>query len=238
MLNAIAEDLWCAEADLKMPGKIFFRCRMTLVRLENQALLLYSPIEITAELSQAIDALGTVRWIVAPNGFHHLYLRSAMVAWPEAEVWASPILPTKRRNLSFTGVLDGKIAAPWGDQLSYLNIKGAPKMSEIVLFHKPSKTLIVTDLIFHIHQCKNLRTRLLFKIVGSYRKVAQSRVWRLIVKDRQAASQSAAEVFGWNFQRVVMAHGEVLEVDARMQMAHALRWMLKRIPIPQAKLQV
>lgn len=227
MLRQVSENIWCAEDELFMPGKIHFTCRMTLVRLADKRLLLISPIRMSDDLAREIDALGQVTWLVAPNAFHHLFLRDSLKRWPEAEMWAAPALPKKRKNLSFTGTLDGELPQAWQAEIDTQLIAGAPKMTEVVFFHKPSKTLIVTDLIFNIQKYKNRRTGLVLRLVGAHKKVAQSRAWRLIVKDRRSAGKSAAAVFRWDFERVIMAHGNMIEDNAKANLKQGLTWMLK-----------
>ena len=56
-------------------------------------------------------------------------------------------------------------------------------------------------------------------------KTAQSRLWRLLVKDRAAAAQSVSTVLGWDFERVVVAHGDVIHDGARQRASDALSWM-------------
>jgi hypothetical protein len=46
-----------------------------------------------------------------------------------------------------------------------------------------------------------------------------------LVRDRAAAASSVARVLGWDFARVVVAHGDVLEGDGRRAVEDATRWM-------------
>lgn len=232
MLTQITEQLWYAEDDLFMPGRIHFRCRMTIIRLADDRLLLYSPIKIDDGLAQEIEKLGQVTWLVGPNGFHHLFLRDGLARWPDAELWGAPSLARKRKRLLFTGLLNGELPQAWQQDLETQLIQGMPAVTEVVFFHKPSKTLIVTDLVFNIQDFKNKRTSLLLRLAGAHKKVAQSRLWRFGVKNREAGGASLATIFGWDFQRVVMAHGIIIEDDARNRLKKALSWMLKDQTLP------
>jgi hypothetical protein len=71
---------------------------------------------------------------------------------------------------------------------------------------------------------------LVFRMVGAHRRLAQSRLLRLLVRDRAAAAASARRILAWDFERVVMAHGEIVDRDARARMTEALRWMLGGAP--------
>ena len=70
------DGLWTVAAPLKALG-LAIGTRMTIVRLANGELWLHSPIRPTAEIREAIDALGPVRYIVAPNLFHHMFAGEA-----------------------------------------------------------------------------------------------------------------------------------------------------------------
>jgi len=59
--------------------------RMTILRF-GDGLLFYSPVEMSGEERTAVEALGPVHAIVAPNLYHHLFLRAAIEAWPDARV--------------------------------------------------------------------------------------------------------------------------------------------------------
>jgi hypothetical protein len=49
-----------------------------------------------------------------------------------------------------------------------------------------------------------------------------SRWWRVGAKDKQAVAQSLERVLAWDFTRVLLAHGELLEADAHAEMERAL----------------
>ena len=51
-----------------------YTTRMVVIRLADGSLWLHSPIQFTSDLAKQIDALGEVRYLVAPNKLHHLFL--------------------------------------------------------------------------------------------------------------------------------------------------------------------
>ncbi|MEM1009866.1 MAG: hypothetical protein AAGJ35_12790, partial [Myxococcota bacterium] len=85
--------------------------RMTILRLEG-GLLLHSPVRIDASL---LEPLGILRWALAPNRLHHLY----MGPWIDAglEAWAAPGLPAKRPDLKFHAVV-GQDPHPFGEEVA------------------------------------------------------------------------------------------------------------------------
>lgn len=227
-LKEVAKDMWCAQGDLFMPGKIHFPVRMVVVRVDEGSLCLHSPIALDEETIGELKALGEVKWIIAPNKLHHLYVEKAKEAFPDALLYGAPGLEEKRKDIDFDHILDEDKCYPWSSVLQHKMVKGAPEMNEFVFFHELTQTLIVTDLVFHIQGCQNWRSVLLFRLVGAYRRLSQSRLWRLFTKDRNAAGASVREILSWDFKRVVMAHGAIVEGDdLHERMSQGLSWMLR-----------
>jgi hypothetical protein len=227
MLTALASDLWGAETDLFLPGRLHFRCRMTVVRLPTGEVLLHSPIPVDPPLAAAIDGLGPVRHLVAPNNLHHLFLGEAQARWPGATTWAAPGLPDKRPDLRIDRVL-GRDRAAWEDTLVPHFIEGIPWMAEHTFEHPASRTLLVTDLLFHFHagDVANWGSRTFFRLLGVLDRAKQSPLLRLQTRDRAAAARSCHALLGLELDRVVPAHGRVVEGEIRATLTSALSWML------------
>ena len=103
-LTEIASDLWITNQPLQFLS-LEVGSRMSVVRLPNQDLILISPIELDEQDYQALNKLGPVRHIIAPNLFHHLSIGSAKALYPEAKVWGVEGLITKRPNIAFDALL-------------------------------------------------------------------------------------------------------------------------------------
>lgn len=227
MLTAVTENLWYDEFDLFMPGKIHFRGRMTVIRIRDRELVLHSPIPIDDTLAQELKGLGEVRYIIAPNCFHHLHVLACHARYPDTYIYGAPGLDKKRSDIPFQEILGSTPPTPLQADFEQRLIAGVPSINEVVFFHRPSRSLIVTDLIFNIHDCANWQSRLLFRIMGAYKKPAQSRLWRSSTKDRNAAKDSVSQMLAWDFTRLIMAHGNIVEHDAKTTTTQALQWMLQ-----------
>jgi hypothetical protein len=196
---------------------------MTIVRLDD-GLWLHSPVRIDDAMANSITALGPVAHIVAPNLFHHLNIGPAIERFPNAKVHAPKGLRAKRPDLRID--FDLQPGSNRWPGLEAIEIDGAPELDEFVFMHRPSATLIVTDLVFNIHDAKGLMLPLVLRMVGAWRRLAQSKIWRRYTKDRSAAAASVRTVLEHDVRRVIPAHGDVLEAtDAREQLATALTWM-------------
>ena len=226
MLEPLGEGLWQSRFDL-FTGGVHFPGRMIVARLDDGGLWLWSPVPIDDTLAAAITELGPVAHIVAPNAFHHLHFRKASARFGDAQRWITPALAKKRPTLEHDELLTGETPAVWADTLDQLIVGGIPKVDEVVFFHRPSKTLVVTDLIFNIMEYQGWISGLVYRMAGAHKKCAQSRLLRSAVKDRAAAGASVRTMLKWDFTQVVMAHGEVLTDDARGQLERALTWMIE-----------
>lgn len=236
-LVPLAEELWAFEHDLYLPGRVHFRGRSCVARLDDGSLWVHSPNPLDDALAAELAALGPVRHLVAPNKLHHLHLADAMARYGDARVWVAPGLADKRDDLAAHGELralgDGA-PSDWAGQIDQLVIGGAPWVNEVVFVHRRSGALLVTDLVFNVHEVEGWISPLVFRMTGAYRKLAQSRLFRSQVKDRRAFARSGEALLQLDFDKVVMAHGEpLLAPDAegrtpRERLETALGWMLQR----------
>src|SRR5512141_1131626 len=81
-LRALAPDLWVADRAQTFYG-LPVGTRMTVIRLADGSLLLHSPVELDAGLRAELDAVGRVRYAVAPNRVHHLYAGRVATSYPD-----------------------------------------------------------------------------------------------------------------------------------------------------------
>lgn len=224
-MKQLDSDLWVADQSLRIAG-LELGARMTVVRLTDGGLWLHSPIRPTPELLRDVGALGRVAALVAPNRFHHLFVAQWMEAFPDASVFVAPGLQTKRPDLAAAQVLTDEAPALWKGTLEQVQLGGLPMTNEVVFFHPSSRTLIATDLAFHIGEERPLLTRLSFRLSGAYRRLAPTLLERLLVRDRGAFVPSLQRILQWPFERVIVAHGTVLEKGGRRQLADGYAWIL------------
>lgn len=221
----VAGQIWERSHDIQMLPGVLLPARMLVVRLAGRSLALWSPVPLDDDAVSAIRALGDVTTILAPNNYHHLYLRGAMERFSEAMVWVAPGLPAKRKDLRLTHTLGPGASPPWAADLKPLFLAGAPRMDETVLLHHATSTLIVTDAVFNITQVRGPLSRTMFRLMGSYGRPVQSRVWRSVVTDRAAMAASTRAVLAEDFDRLIMAHGDVIDAGARAVFRDAASWL-------------
>jgi len=203
------EDLWVFDRPFSVFG-LKIGTRMTVVRLGDGSLFLHSPVEPDAETRADLDALGPVRFVVAPNKVHHLFVGAYRDAYPQAELWAAPGLPEKRRDIAFHHVLDDDAPAPWAGEIYQLCVRGLPYVNEVVFLHRRTRTLLLTDLGMNFAPPLSLITRFWIRLNGLHRGFAVSRLMRTLLRDPAATRASVDRMLAWDFERVIVTHGVVL----------------------------
>ena len=233
MLKQIDRHLWVAEQPLKFLG-LEVGTKMTVIKLLNGSLVIISPIEISSEIQQQLANIGTVRYIIAPNLFHYLYLARVQQIYPQAQTIAPPGLAAKQPHLRIDRVftLD---PIEFNSELEFVRFEGfrafiPPKVktvNEIVFYHPASKTLIITDSAFNFDRSFPFVTQLAARILGSYQELKPYLLDKIASQDKQKLKQSIDKILAWDFQRVIMAHGTIVEHQAKAQLSTGYHWLLK-----------
>jgi len=224
-LRQLASYIWVADRRQRFYG-LEVGTRMTVMRLADGSLLLHSPVPIDPQLRGELDAVGRVRFVVAPNRVHHLYAGRVAETYPEARLWVGPGVERKRPDLVYVAVLDDEAPAEWKGQVDQVFFRGRPYENEVVFFHRASRTLILCDLAFNFGPRAAPPTRLLMRLIRSYGRFGPSTLDPWLVRDRTAARESLQRILAWEFDRVVVAHGDVLEHGGREALRDGYRWLL------------
>jgi len=218
--------IWFTPYTTKAPAGLRFPCRTVVVRLASGALLLHSPGPIDDALAAELAELGPVEHLVAPNSFHHLHASAVKARYPDATLWAPPGLRQKVPGLAIDATLGEGAPPPWGDELACVLVEAGPKMCEAVFHHAPTRTLLVTDLVFNLRAVDGWWTRTVLRLVGAFGSMQQSRLWRRFTRDRDAARAAVERVLRWDIDHVVPSHGAPISgPEAREALTGALWWM-------------
>jgi hypothetical protein len=224
-------NLWTVDgqADAGVPGflrKYDFSTRMTVIRLPNGGVFLHSPVRLTDQLRRELEGLGTVRAVVAPNKAHHLYVGDYRVPYPEARFYGALGLQSKRKDLAFFGMLGDEPMPEWRGTIEQHLFRGAPWLNEVVFFHPESRTLLLTDLAFNVPTGKVWGIPFVFRIMGAEGVFGPHRFIRFAIRDGNAALRSLRKILEWNFDRVIVTHGDILETGGREKMKQAFKFIL------------
>jgi hypothetical protein len=204
-----------------------FNARMTVVRLPGSRLILHSPCEISDPTKKAISALGEVAYIVAPGSYHYFHIPSAQAAFPDADTYICPGIERKRPELNFDWFLGDRPPDAWEGVLDQVLVRGNKYIWEVALFHTPSRTLLLVDLIENITDATpnvNWQLKLWWKAVfHMWNQPKPAPEYQLGWKDKTAARKSLERILQWDFERIVIAHGELIESDAKATALEAWR---------------
>jgi hypothetical protein len=177
-------------------------------------------------LRAELDAIGRVCFAVAPNRVHHLYAGGVAQAYPGARLWVAPGLQRKRPDLVFEAVLDDDPPEEWRAEVDQVFFRGRPYENEVTFFHRPSRTLILCDLAFNVGPNDAWSTRFLMKLIRSYGHLGPSKLDPWLIRDRRAARASLEHILAWDFDRIIVAHGDVLESGGHEVLREGYAWLL------------
>ena len=225
MLRQIDTDIWTTEASQRFLGAEV-GTRMTVIRLAGGSLFVHSPVHLDDEIRAALDSIGPVRHVVAPNRFHHLHAADYPRNYPEAKLYAAPGLETKRRDLHFDEILSDEAPAAWRGQIDQLVFRGFSPLNETVFFHRSSRTVLVTDLLFNVTHTDSAWTRFVLTLDGGFGGPAVARTFRLPMRMRKGTVlDSVARILKWDFDRITVAHGDVVERNAKTALQDAYSFL-------------
>ena len=226
-----ATDIWTVDgpevvyrlAGMKLPCPT----RMTVVRLNDGSLLVHSPVECDPELVAAVTELGTVSAIIAPNVFHYTHLSAWADRFPEAAIYALPGIEKKVAIRSFRSLTE---ATPdeWSPDID-VHIADLASFAEAVFFHRPSQTLVVTDLMqnFEADRVRNPLVRFVLRAGG-----ATGPDGRPSIEIRMAAihrktelRQTVRRMIEWQPRSIILSHGRCYQSNAQTEIERAFRWL-------------
>jgi hypothetical protein len=229
----VADDLWIVDGPEIRFGvgiKVPFPTRMTIIRLPDNGLWLHSPIAPDPELIARVKMLGAVWALVAPNTLHYWWLPDWAELFPEAAVFAPQRLTrTAKKTLPRYQILDEKPSPLWAGTIDQLVVAGAI-LTEIVFFHRPSRTLLLTDLIenFELSRVRSPWLRALLRIGGVVDPDGKSPIdMRLSFWGHRADLRNAVRtMLAWKPERIILAHGRWYDRNAEGELRRAFRWVL------------
>ncbi|TNE51849.1 MAG: hypothetical protein EP343_03030 [Deltaproteobacteria bacterium] len=218
-IRTLADGVHVVEARQRFFG-LEMGARMTLLELDG-GLLVHSPIAMKPE---DLTPLGSPKWVLAPNLLHHLYVGP----WIEAglEVYACPGLSKKRPDLTFQEEITSQ-QSPFGGDVKLLPLACFGLTNEVVVLHQPSRTLVVTDLVFNIPPSAPWMTRVAMRCLCGYPGCKTTLLERIGMQ-RDLARRELTTLLSWDFDRIVMAHGEVVETGGKEALRRAFQWLWKK----------
>lgn len=220
-------------------------CRMTLIELSSGAVFIHSPVILDGPLQRTLqEQFPNITYIVSPNYEHVKYAAQWAQAYPNAELWACPGLMERESSTRWTGEIpystrptNTKNTLPWNnDELQALHIDcevnpftNKPFFNEVVFFHVPSKTLLVTDLYWNYPTSTtnaDIPNNGPWELAPSMESIPLgSQLWKfgmdklfqpfymnLMIQQKQRFRDEIVHILleEWDIETVVPAHGDII----------------------------
>ncbi len=227
-MKKLAHEIWIFDGESVQFLGLPFSTRMTVVRLSTGELWIHSPIKLSESITEKIDSLGPVKYLIAPNHLHHLFLSEWIAVYQNAEVYGTNEVIKKRSDISFHGSLNHPKSYAWGPDIEQELFSGSPLMEECVFYHSASSALIVADLIENFSGKNfNYWQRVVAKGVGILAPNGKMPLdWRLSFMFGKAdARKHLYRLLGWNPKILVMAHGRIVTENTERFLQQSFKWL-------------
>lgn len=211
-------DMVFFESSLKMP-LMPLPVRTPLITLSGGKVLLSPGSRLQADQYRKMDG---VTDIVAPNLFHCAGVPKAAQKLPQAKLWVVQGGLSAKPDIKWSAEMTEK-NWPYMEELPYVAIGGMPAFNEAVFVHKKSRSLLVTDLCFNMQDVHGFGPWLILSLFGTYRKLGVSRFFLKYVKDRAAFTKSLEVLFSYDFDNIIVSHGDNLTGGGRGQLLKAFQ---------------
>ena len=230
--KAVAKGLFVVDSLLPNALGAVVGVRMTVIRLPDGGLVLHSPTRFSLALKRELEAIGPIRHLVAPNIAHWTFMKDWQEAVPEAVSWAAPGLrdraQVRRSGVRLDYDLGHSAPAAWGGAVEVVAVPGGAGFHEMALFHAPTRTLVLTDLVMSLEPHKV--PAVLRPLVWLFGTLAPDSMpppyLRAVVRWRRGeAAEAASRLVALEPERVIFAHGRWFERDGAAQLRHSLRWL-------------
>ncbi len=221
-LEPVAPGIWTTPRPQRFWG-VETGTRMTLVELEGGGLFVHCPVALDRETRAEVERLGEVRAVASSSLYHHLYAGEWMRAYPKALFCACPGLDAKRADLTFGHVLGNEPHPLWAGELEQVFFSGRFE-KEVVFFHNKTKTLITADALLNLSPQPSRATRVVAFLMGNTAP-GKGYLEHLAVRDRRAARAEVERMLAWEIERIVLAHGGLVERDGRRVLREAYAWL-------------
>ena len=235
-LRSVADNVWIVDAGRISAAGVPLPTRMVVIRLSSGDLLLHSPTRFSHALREELERLGPIKYLLAPNVAHWMFLRDWQAALPNAQVYAAPGLArcaqVRRSGLRIDRELTDVTPDAWSQDLQIVLIS-APLFSEVELFHRPSRTLILTDLVQNLApEGLGAVRRTVARLLGITAPDGKAPAYlRLVLRlGGRAVRLAAARLITLAPERVIFAHGRWFDTGGTQRLRASLGWLLDSAP--------
>ena len=200
---------------------IDFKRNVTLLRLGDGRVIIHSSARFTEQDVAAIRRFGQPMWLVETTLMHDTFAKEGHQAFPDLP-YLAPEGFAEASGISTTSLIPPP--SDWAGEIDVFKIDGV-RSNEHALVHQRSGTLVLADLFFSfpedIRGWPRFFVRQVMRLPRFFGISAFFR--RLVVRDKEAFKRSVNALLALDFERVVVAHSEPVDKDAKPAVEQALR---------------
>ena len=134
----------------------------------------------------------------------------------------------RKADLRIDHVLSDAPPGEWAGEVEQVRFHGSG-FSELDFLHRPSRTLVMTDLIANLETGRlPATTRIWAHLIGVAAPQGRAPIYlRLALKTNKRESvQTATRLIGWQPERVIFSHGRWFEHDGTQALRQSLDWLV------------
>ncbi|KZS99071.1 hypothetical protein SISNIDRAFT_472105 [Sistotremastrum niveocremeum HHB9708] len=214
VIREVTRNVWTFSTPFARFGFFPIGGRSTAIKLRDGDIWVFASTPLNEPTKSKLDSIGAVKYLVAPDGVHHLYINQFKEAYPNAKVLGvEPLVEKKKKEgLIFDGVYGVDSA---NTKYGYFS---GHQNKDVAFMHNESKSLIVADLLFNLpptEQYSQSSSSASLPFVGSLGPFGSvhKRLVSLVASDKAAMKKEATTVANWDFDRIIPCHGDVIETD-------------------------
>jgi hypothetical protein len=212
-LTQVDEGLLTVVGELKMPLGDFTR-RMTVVRLDDDRLVIFSAIALQEPEMRQLEAYGDPAFLIVPNDLHRIDAKVWKDRYPELIVVAPP---GARQKVSEVVSVDADSVDFKDSAVRYLNVLGTEgSEAALIVRRRTGTTLIVNDLIWNVPDQPGIGGWLFHAMGLSGDHPLIPFVVKLhSIRDRAAVRHQLQEWSRLNgLHRIIVSHGDIIGSEA------------------------
>jgi hypothetical protein len=213
-LEQVDEGILTVVGQISMPLGTLPR-RMTVVRLRDSRLVVWSAIALDENEMARLEALGRPAFMIVPNDHHRLDAKVWKKRYPQIQV----VAPEGSRAKVARVVAVDTTAPDFGDpNVQFQNVAGTREREAALVVRRPKgTTLVLNDLVGNIHGAPGAGGWFLglMRFAGKEPQIPRPVKWTL-VKDANALR---AQLLQWAdisaLKRILVSHGDPIDANPR-----------------------
>lgn len=213
-LVQLDDNLLTVEGELPMPVGQFPR-RMTVVRLRDGRLVIFSAIALDEPEMASIERFGRPAFLIVPSDIHRMDAKIWKDRYPDLFVVAPEGAKDRVEQVVPVDATHAELRDP---RVRYVTVPGTEEGEAALVVQTASgTTLVLADLIWNVHDRPGLGGWLyrLFHLTGPDPQIAKVIRMRKIKDPRVVSNQLSSWSYLRGLNRIIVSHGDIVEGDPR-----------------------